>query len=103
MLGTLLISQNRTNVVDKLTSLTGSDHVPHEAAEEVANSLSQHSAEDRRRAGDASAAQFQAVQDAFALSSQTVFYVMAGAMAVAFLVALIALPKGKAPEIVVAE
>jgi EmrB/QacA subfamily drug resistance transporter len=98
VLGTLLISQNRTNVVDKLTSLTGSDHVPHAEALEVANSLSQHSAGTGDATGHASAAQFQAVQDAFALSSQTVFYVMAGAMALAFLVTLVGLPRGKAPE-----
>jgi EmrB/QacA subfamily drug resistance transporter len=98
VLGTLLISQNRTNVVDKLTSLTGSDHVPHAEALEVANSLSQHSAGTGDATGHASAAQFQAVQDAFALSAQTVFYVMAGAMALAFLVTLVGLPRGKAPE-----
>ena len=103
VLGTLLISQNRTNVVDKLTSLTGSDHVPHAEAVEVANSLSQHSAGTGDATGHASAAQFQAVQDAFALSSQTVFYVMAGAMAVAFLVALAGLPRGKAPEAEIVE
>jgi hypothetical protein len=103
VLGTLLISQNRTNVVDKLTSLTGSDHVPHADAVEVANSLSQHSAGTGDATGHASAAQFQAVQDAFALSSQTVFYVMAGAMAVAFLVALAGLPRGKAPEAEIVE
>jgi EmrB/QacA subfamily drug resistance transporter len=97
VLGTILISENRTNVTDKLTSLTGSDHVPRPEALEIASSVSQQSAGTGESTGHATAAQFQAVQDGFALSAQTVFYVMAAAMAVAFVVALVGLPRGKAP------
>lgn len=42
---------------------------------------------------------FAAVQHDFALASRTVFYVMAGVMAVAFLVALKWMPAGKAPDL----
>jgi hypothetical protein len=42
---------------------------------------------------------FSAVQHDFALASRTVFYAMAAVMAVAFVVALIWLPSGKAPEL----
>jgi hypothetical protein len=41
---------------------------------------------------------FSAVQHDFALASRTVFYAMAGVMAVAFVVALIWMPSGKAPD-----
>jgi MFS family permease len=103
VLGTILISQNRTNVVDKLTALTGSDHVPAAQAADIANSLSQASAGTGGGSSGASAAQFHAVQEAFALSSQTLFYVMAGAMALAYVVAHIGVAKGKAPEAPVVE
>ena len=42
---------------------------------------------------------FSAVQYDIALSSRTVFYGMAAAMAVAFVVALLWMPSGKAPEL----
>jgi len=42
---------------------------------------------------------FNAVQYDFALSSRTVFYGMAAAMAVAFVIALIWMPSGKAPDL----
>jgi EmrB/QacA subfamily drug resistance transporter len=103
VLGTILITENRTHVVDKLTSLTGSDRVPRADAVEIANSVSQQSAGTGDASGHATEAQFQAVQEGFALAAQTVFYVMAAAMAVAFVVALISLPGGKAPEAEIVE
>jgi hypothetical protein len=42
---------------------------------------------------------FDAVQLDFAYASRVVFYVMAGALAVAFVVALIAMPKGRVEEV----
>ena len=54
-------------------------------------------------ASSASKAQIEAVQDAFASSSQDVFYAMAAAMALALIVAIVGLPKGKAPEAEVTE
>ncbi len=99
VLGTILISQTKTNVVDKLTSLTGSDAVPHDAAVQVADQISQASSGTGGPSGSGGAtdAQLHAVQEAFAMSTQTVFYVMAGAMALAWL-ATHFLPSGKAPE-----
>ena len=38
---------------------------------------------------------FDSVQHDFALSSRTVFYVMAGVMALSFVVALIGMPRGR--------
>lgn len=96
VLGAILISQTKTNVVDKLTSLTGSDAVPRPVAEQVAEQISSASS-GGGGGGSATTAQLHAVQEAFALSTQTVFYVMAGAMALAF-VATQFLPAGKAPE-----
>jgi hypothetical protein len=52
-----------------------------------------------QQAGGHAKALFAAAQHDFALSSQTVFYGMAGALAVAFVVALIWMPSGKAEEI----
>jgi EmrB/QacA subfamily drug resistance transporter len=97
VLGTILISQTKTNVVDKLTSLSGSDAVPRPVAEQVADQISSASSGGGGGGGSATAAQLQAVQEAFASSTQTVFYLMAGAMALAF-VATQFLPRGKAPE-----
>ena len=67
-------------------------------ADEIADSISQGSggseaaSPNRRRARQASS---PAVQHDFALASRTVFYAMAGVMAVAFVVALIWMPSGK--------
>jgi hypothetical protein len=41
---------------------------------------------------------FDAVQLDFAHSLRTVFFIMAAVMAVAFVVALVAVPRGRAPE-----
>ena len=99
VLGTILIAQNKINIVDKLTSLHGADRVPEDVAEGIAGSVSQASSGAGGGSSQASAAQLQAVQDAFALSSQTIFYVMAGAMALAAVVAWFGMPGGKAPEV----
>ncbi len=104
VLGTILIAENKTNIVDKLTSLKGSDRLPESVAKGVADSVSQAaSGGGGGGSGHATAAQLQAVQDAFALSTQTTFYVMAGAMALAAVVAWFGMPGGMAPEIADAE
>jgi EmrB/QacA subfamily drug resistance transporter len=94
VLGTLLISQNKTNVTDALTK----NGVPKPAAENVAaNFLSQGSG----GGGGASGSSPQLIHDvqmAFAQSTQTVFYVMSGVMAVTFVIALIFMPGGKVEE-----
>jgi EmrB/QacA subfamily drug resistance transporter len=102
VLGTILITQNRSNIEDSLGSLG----VPKERADAVADALSQSSggASSSGSFGDATgrAAQrmFEAVQHDFAQSTQTIFYVMAGVMVVAFVVAHFSLPKGRVEQIV---
>jgi EmrB/QacA subfamily drug resistance transporter len=89
VLGTILISRNKVNVTDALT-----DHgVPKEAASKVAASLTSGTGGGGR--SDATPAILHDVQMAFAHSTQTVFYVMAGVMAATFLVALRWLPRGR--------
>jgi len=89
VLGTLLISRNKVNVTDALT-----DHgVPREAATKVASSLTSGTSGGGR--SEATPAILHDVQLAFAHSTQTVFYVMAGVMAASFLVALRWLPSGR--------
>ncbi len=54
-------------------------------------------------AGEKAQEIFKDVQLAFAQSTETLFYVMAGAMAAALLVAILFLPAGKAPEAEIVE
>lgn len=104
VMGSILIVQNRLNIEDKLAAF----NVPREKADEVAASLSQSGGGDSATMGEhVSKAQeadlFHAVQEAFASSTQTVFYIMAGAMAVAFFIALIWSPPGKMEEVILDE
>jgi EmrB/QacA subfamily drug resistance transporter len=91
VLGTILISHNTTNVTDALTK----GGVPTAEAEKVAASLGSAGAAGGGPAGGTSEALVHDVQLAFAHSTQTVFYVMAGVMAATFLIALILLPGGR--------
>ncbi|HEX2071803.1 MAG TPA: MFS transporter [Thermoleophilaceae bacterium] len=95
VLGTILILRNKVNIEESLGGLG----VPKERADQVAAALSQSGGGDRSGFGDISgrAAQrmFEAVQHDFAHSTQTIFYVMAGVMVVAFVVALLGLPKDR--------
>ena len=100
VLGTILTSRNKINIEDKL----GAFNVPKSQADEVAASLSQSGGGDSTTMGaHVSKAQeldlFHAVQSAFAHSTQTVFYIMAGVMAVAYVVAHIWMVKGKMVEV----
>jgi hypothetical protein len=51
-----------------------------------------------RSAGSKAGELFSSVPHDFALASRTVFYAIAGVMAVAFVVALVAMPGGKVEE-----
>ncbi|HEY1595429.1 MAG TPA: MFS transporter, partial [Thermoleophilaceae bacterium] len=90
VLGTILISENHTNVTHALTS----NGVPSAAAHRVANSFGTSGAGGQSGAGQ-SRAVLHSVELAFAHSTQTVFYVMAGVMAASFVVALRWLPRGQ--------
>jgi hypothetical protein len=86
--------QDKTNVTGALTHAG----VPRAAAQSVAGSITAGPP----APGSASAhpaALVHAVQLAFAHSTQTVFQVMAGVMAAAFVVSLLGLPRGRVEEV----
>lgn len=98
VLGTVLILENKSNLEASL----GAKGVPQETANEVADCVSQGSEAGceaiAERAGSGAAKLFSTVPHDFALASRTVFYAMAGVMAVAFVVSLVAMPSGKVEE-----
>jgi EmrB/QacA subfamily drug resistance transporter len=97
VLGTVLILENKAN----LESTLGEEGIPKAEADGIAESLSEAGGGNEAAFAETAGAQakeiFSAIQYDFALSSRTVFYCMAGVMAVAFVVALIWMPSGKAP------
>ena len=99
VLGTVLILENKAN----LESTLGAEGLPKAQADQIAEAVSQsgggNEAAFSEKAGAGASKIFNAVQYDFALSSRTVFYGMAGALAVAFVVSLIWMPSGKAPEL----
>jgi EmrB/QacA subfamily drug resistance transporter len=98
VLGSILILENKSN----LESSLGAKGVPKEQADEVADCISQGAASGcesiAQSAGSGAAKLFSTVPHDFALASRTVFYGMAAVMAVAFVVALVAMPGGKVEE-----
>ncbi len=90
VLGAILITENHTNVTNALTSAG----VPAAAAHRVASSLSATTPSAQSGAHQPPALVHH-VQLAFAHSTQTIFYIMAGVLAAGFLVALRWLPRGK--------
>lgn len=98
VLGTLLILENKAN----LESTLGEKGIPKSEADQIAESLTEAGGGNEAAFAESAGAKakeiFSAVQYDFALSSRTVFYCMASVMAVAFVVALIWMPPGKAPD-----
>ncbi|HEV7771025.1 MAG TPA: MFS transporter [Solirubrobacterales bacterium] len=98
VLGSILILENKSNLEASL----GAQGVPKAQADEVAACISGGSASGcesvAQGAGSGAAKLFATVPHDFALATQTVFYGMAAAMAVAFVVALVAMPGGKVEE-----
>jgi fucose permease len=92
VLGTILVSRNKTNI----TAVLVKAGVPSGAAHRVAASFGAAGSSARAGAGHSPALVHQ-VQLAFAHSVQTVFYVMAAVMAATFLVAVRGCPRGR-PE-----
>ena len=84
VLGAILVSESQTNIADALMK----HGVPRAAAERAA-------AGGFGSGGGGSPAILHDVQLAFAHSTQTVFYIMAGVMAATFLVAVRGLPRGR--------
>jgi Ca2+/Na+ antiporter len=96
VLGTVLILQNKSNIESSLGELG----LPRERADQIADALSQSGGGSRSDAfgeatGRAAQRAFEAVQNDFALSTRAVFYVMAGVMVLAFVVAQLAMPGGR--------
>lgn len=99
VLGTVLILQNKSN----LESTLGEEGIPKAEADGIAEALTEAGGGNEtafaEQAGAKASEIFNAVQYDFALSSRTVFYGMSAAMAVAFVIALIWMPSGKAPDL----
>ncbi|HKJ35428.1 MAG TPA: MFS transporter [Solirubrobacterales bacterium] len=99
VLGTILISENRTNIESSLADLG----IGKERADAIALSLSQSGGSGASSAfsdqmGVSAEKIFAAVQLDYALATRTVFYVMAGVMALAFVVALLTMQPGRVEE-----
>ncbi|MFM9045806.1 MAG: MFS transporter, partial [Solirubrobacterales bacterium] len=94
VLGTILITQNRLNLEDKL----GGIGVPKAVADRIASQVVGGGGPEGGPSGANGEKVFEAIQNAYAASTSTVFYVIAGAMAVMFLFSLVFVPKGRAPE-----
>ncbi len=90
VLGAILVSQNKSNVTNALTS----NGVPHGIASRIGSSFATNVGGARSSSGQPHALVHD-VQLAFAHSTQTVFYIMAGVMAATFVVAVRGLPGGR--------
>ncbi len=98
VLGSVLTLQN-TKHLEASAEAAGA---PAEVGKDVANSIAHASAsagEGGQQMSGAVAKVVEAIPHDFALATQTVFYCFAGVMAVAFVVALKAMPAGKVEEI----
>jgi EmrB/QacA subfamily drug resistance transporter len=95
LLGTIFISENKSNVESSLASAG----VPKARADQIADAVSHAGGGSTsgfsEQAGARARDLFDAVQHDFALASRTVFYIMAGVMALSFVVALIGMPRGR--------
>jgi len=100
LLGTILITQNRIHLEDSLTApavgLTKGQ------ADGIANAISGGTTSGSLPGGGGATAQkvAEAIPHDFAVACQPVFYGMAIAMAVAFVVAAVALPSGRVTEVI---
>ena len=97
VMGSVLILENKANLEDSFVRL----NIPRGKADEVADSLSGGGSGTGRVAeslGRKADAAFGSVPHDFALASRTVFYIMAGVMALAFVAALLGLPAGKVAD-----
>ena len=77
-------------------------NIPKSQADNIADAVTHGGGGDSssfgEKAGKGSERIFEAVQLDFAYATRTVFYVMAGLMALAFVIALIGMPGGKAED-----
>ena len=94
VLGTVMISSNRTN----LESGLGAVGLPKSAADRIAEQISSGAA-GAGGSGTSNPRVMDAIQHGFALTSQTVFELMAVIMLVAFVVALVFMSRTVAPQV----
>lgn len=97
VLGSVLILENKSNLESSVSELG----VSKDKADAVANCVSKGEAacqEIGQALGDKAGKVFGLVPEAFASSTQTVFYCFAGVMVVAFIVAVKFMPDGKVEE-----
>lgn len=104
VLGSILTTRNVSNVEDRLGDLG----VPTAEADKIAHSMTQAGGGDQGAlgahiSGGEMEKIFAALQEAFASSSQTVFYIMAGVMAVCYFIAHFGMVSGKMKEIIADE
>jgi len=106
VLGTTLVSRMRTNVADQLVA---TQHLPRAAADKAAAGLAQMQSSGSSSGSGSSgngAPDLSKIPPfykmAFAQSTATIFYAMAGIMAVAAVVAFVGLKAGVAPEVIAA-
>ncbi|HTU14345.1 MAG TPA: MFS transporter [Solirubrobacterales bacterium] len=102
VLGTILTTRNKVNVENVLES--GPLNLSKSQSDSIAHSLTQSGGGDSgsvagHSGGGIDAEIFHDIQGAFAHSTQTVFYIMAGVMAAAYVVAHIWMVKGKMVEV----
>ncbi len=90
IMGTILITENRANLEAALGKIGIGKAQADGIADQVAGGGGPPAG-----GGGGSAEVFRAIQDAYAQSTQTVFYVMAGIMAAVFLFSIIFVPRGK--------
>jgi EmrB/QacA subfamily drug resistance transporter len=99
VLGTILLTQNRVNIEGSLEKLG----IPTGQADRFAEKLSQSGGGDRAgfisEFGARAEEAFSAVQLDYAMATRSVFYVMAGVLALSFLVALFFSPPGRMEEV----
>jgi EmrB/QacA subfamily drug resistance transporter len=98
VLGSILILENKSNLEASLSAKGVSKEVSDQVAACVSQGGEASCESVAQSAGAGAAKLFSTVPQDFALASRTVFYGMAAAMAVAFVVALVAMPAGKVEE-----
>jgi EmrB/QacA subfamily drug resistance transporter len=101
VLGTILINENRSNIESSLGRLG----IPTARADAIAQSLTQSGGGNRhagfsKHAGSKAAEVFHAVQLDFAEATRIVFLAMAGCLAVAAVIALVGLQRGRQEALV---
>jgi EmrB/QacA subfamily drug resistance transporter len=93
VLGSVLILENRSN----LEATAASSGIPKQAGREIADAISQGTGagEEPQHLPPRIQKLVDSIPHDFALATRTVFYAMAGVMAVAFVLALLRMPAGK--------